>query len=85
METPSWLNKANIKRSLDARPILASGEHPLERVLQETAGLSPGEIFEVITPFPPMPMIEKLKAMGFENHTETSGDGFFRTYFAKPQ
>jgi hypothetical protein len=83
METPSWLNKANIKTTLDARPMLASGEHPLERVIQETAGLMPGEIFEIITPFPPMPMIEKLKALGFENHTETDNTGLFHTYFSR--
>ena len=83
METPSWLDKANIKISLDARPILAGGEHPLERVLQETAGLLPGEIYEIITPFPPMPMIEKLKALGFEHHTETDDSGLFHTYFIR--
>jgi uncharacterized protein len=83
METPSWLNKANIKISLDARPILASGEHPLQRVLDECATLQPGEIYEIITPFPLMPMIEKLTVLGFENYTETDSSGLFHTYFKR--
>ena len=66
METPTWLDKTKIKITLDARPILASGEHPLQRVMEECAALQPGEIYEIITPFPPMPMIEKLTALGFE-------------------
>ena len=63
--------------------MLAQGIHPLERVQQECASLNPGEIFEIITPFPPSPMIEKMAAAGFETHTETDGDGMFHTCFCK--
>ncbi len=83
METPVWLDKARIRITLDARPILASGEHPLQRVIEESATLQPGDIYEIITPFPPMPMIEKLTAMGFENFVEPAGNGLFHTYFRK--
>jgi hypothetical protein len=82
METPAWLNKANIRISLDARPLLASGIHPLEQVMTETAGFNPGDIFEIITPFPPMPMIEKMEAAGFTAFSEHAGDAF-HTYFCK--
>jgi uncharacterized protein (DUF2249 family) len=83
MQKPKWLDKANIKTTLDARPILASGEHPIERVLQEAGSLDPGEIYEIITPFPPMPMIEKLKALGFENYSESDDAGLFHNFFLK--
>ena len=81
METPTWLDKANIKITPDARPLLASGIHPLEKVISETATLDPGEIYEIITPFQPVPMIEKLEAMGFESHTVREEPGPFHTYF----
>ena len=81
METPNWLDRAKIKITLDARPILASGEHPLERVLSETAGLQPGEIYEILTPFPPMPMIMKLNDAGFESFSEQDDAGLYHTYF----
>jgi uncharacterized protein (DUF2249 family) len=83
METPTWLDKKNIKVTLDARPMLASGEHPLQRVIEECATLQSGEIFEIITPFPPMPMIEKLGASGYKNFMETGDNGLFHTYFAR--
>ncbi len=83
METPAWLDKNKIKITLDARPILAAGEHPLQKVMEESSKLLPGEIYEIITPFPPMPMIEKLAAVGFENYSETDSNGMFHTYFKK--
>jgi uncharacterized protein (DUF2249 family) len=83
MEQPDWLVKEKVRITLDALPILASGEHPLQRVIEECATLQPGEIYEIITPFPPMPMIEKLTALGFENYMEPAGNGLFRTYFGK--
>ncbi len=82
MERPTWLHEEKITISLDARPIIAAGEHPLERVMQESETLNPGEIFEIITPFPPMPMIEKMAAAGFETHSEQT-EGLYHTYFRK--
>lgn len=73
----------NIKTVLDARPLLAQGIHPLERVQQECAMLQPGEAYEIITPFPPAPMIEKMAAAGFETQSETASDGLFHTLFIK--
>ena len=85
MQKPTWLETAQIKTTLDARPVLASGEHPIERVIKETAALSPGEIFEILTPFPPMPMIEKLSVLGFTSHSEKDDSGLFHTYFIRNQ
>ena len=82
METPEWLVKTNIKISLDARPLLASGIHPLEQVMKETAAMDKGEIYEILTPFPPTPMIEKMQAAGFESFSEQEGMEF-HTYFRK--
>ena len=83
METPTWLDRAKIKITMDARPLLAQGIHPLEKVLSDTATLNPGEIYEIITPFPPMPMIEKLGALGFNTHSEQDSSGLFHTFFRK--
>jgi uncharacterized protein (DUF2249 family) len=83
MGNPIWLNKANIKITLDARPLLASGQHPIERVMREVDSLNPGEIYEIITPFPPVPMIENLNAKGFESFSEQDESGLYHTYFLK--
>ncbi|MEI6886014.1 MAG: hypothetical protein WCO02_16085 [Bacteroidota bacterium] len=83
METPGWLNRANIKQSLDARQLLASGIHPLEQVMQVTSLFETGDVFEILTPFPPFPMIEKMQDAGFESFSEQK-DLVFYTYFRKP-
>jgi len=83
MEKPSWLNEANIKQSLDAREILASGGHPLEQVMKEITDFKPGEIYELITPFSPDPLIEKVKILGFEAYSEQESSGLVRNYFLK--
>ncbi len=69
--------------TLDARPLLAQGIHPLEQVMREAATMKPGEIYEIITPFPPAPMIEKMGAAGYECSSETDGEGLFHTFFRK--
>ena len=83
MNRPDWLSKNKVKISLDARPLLAQGIHPLAQVQLECETLQPGEIFEIITPFPPAPMIEKMADAGYETFSETGEDGLFRTYFNK--
>jgi hypothetical protein len=83
MNEPTWLVKEMIRITLDARPLLAQGMHPLEQVQQQCAALQGSEIFEIITPFPPAPMIEKMGAAGFKTHSEVGGDGMFHTYFCK--
>jgi uncharacterized protein len=84
MNGPSWFDKTKVKITLDARPLLAQGIHPLERVMQEASGLSQGEIFEIITPFPPAPMIEKMAAAGYDTWS-VAEEGVYRTWFFKKQ
>jgi len=83
MNKPHWLDQSRIIIKLDARPLLAQGLHPLEQVQQQCSAMNPGEIFEITTPFPPSPIIEKMTAEGFEAHSETAADGMFHTYFQK--
>ena len=84
MSSPAWLTPSHIRITLDARPLLAQGIHPLAQVQQQCAELNSGEIFEIITPFPPAPMIEKMSAEGYQTHSELNEtDGMFHTYFAK--
>jgi len=83
MEKPIWLNEAEIKQTLDAREILASGGHPLERVLSDISNYVAGEIYELTTPFLPTPLIEKVKNLGFEAYSLQDESGLVRNYFLK--
>ncbi|MEI6748318.1 MAG: DUF2249 domain-containing protein [Bacteroidales bacterium] len=83
MVKPTWLNEANIRKSLDAREILASGGHPLEQVMGDLTSFVSGEIYELITPFTPTPLIEKVKNIGFESYSEQDGSGVVKSFFRK--
>lgn len=83
MKTPIWLKVEKIKITLDARPLLAGGEHPLERVMQETENFISGDIYVIITPFIPSPMIEKLNVLGFETFIRQESPSEVHTYFHK--
>lgn len=83
METPDWFNGFKAVGGLDARPLIAAGGHPLSRVLIETVGLKPGEYYELITPFRPMPLLEKMQEKGFDIIEYQPGTDEFRTYICK--
>jgi hypothetical protein len=61
-DVPDWFIQEKIVASLDASPIINSGESPMSEILQRTNLLKPGEIFELKTPFVPAPIIDILRA-----------------------
>ena len=40
---PDWMKNATVAKSLDARPVIAGGGHPLEQVLRELKELPAGQ------------------------------------------
>lgn len=82
-EQPDWFSTNLISELLDAREMLKSGQHPLAEVIQRTSDMKPGQIFELITPFTPMPMIEKIMDKGFSVYVKAISDTEIHTYFSK--
>jgi len=82
-EKPSWLIEGKIVKRLDAKPIIEQGGHPLGDVLTGVAELKPGEIYELVTPFLPAPLIERVVAQGFDNWSEKKAEDHFVNYFLK--
>lgn len=83
MEQPTWLLNERIVKTLDAKPLLIQGIHPLEQVFAETSSFGSGDIFELITPFVPHPMMEKMKDRGFFAHSIQDSEVGYRTFFCK--
>ncbi len=81
-EPPSWFKTGTIVKTVDARPMLEQGEHPIGLVLEEIKHIDDGQILEVITPFVPAPMIEKVEAKNFESWTLQKAADEFRNYFS---
>jgi len=63
---PDWLIESKVVKTLDARPMLQNGEHPMTLVSNECNKLNKGEIFLLQTDFYPAPLIDMMKSKGFE-------------------
>ncbi len=83
VDAPDWFSMDKIKDSLDAVPIINSGGHPLDRVIKSVRDLKEDEIFELITPFIPAPLIENVENLGFKSWTNQVDNEFFKTYFIR--
>jgi hypothetical protein len=81
---PEWANIDSTARSFDARQMIEQGGHPLERVTQGVAQLAANEVYELITPFVPSPLINLVQGKGFEAHCVNVAPGECRTYFRRP-
>ena len=68
-------------RTLDARPLIERGEHPMGMVLGALDDLGDGEAFELITPFEPAPLIDKARGRGFRSSTIQHGVDEYVTRF----
>ncbi len=82
-ERPEWFAAERITLRLDARPLLAAGEHPLNQVLSEIQQLQPGEIYELTTPFLPAPLLDAVRKKGLEVWSLPEAADLYRNYFCK--
>jgi hypothetical protein len=82
-EKPIWFGNTPISKTFDARSMLESGQHPLEEVSRQVSVLKTGQIFELITPFPPLPLIGKITTLGFEAFINRLNETELHTYFYK--
>jgi hypothetical protein len=72
-----------VAAELDARGTLEAGEQPINRVIAELQALDKGEIYRLIAPFLPAPLVDKASSLDF-SHWVTQGDGEeFVIYFCK--
>jgi hypothetical protein len=83
-EPPPWMKNITIVNSLDSRPLLDAGEFPLTRVLADLKLLEQGQSYELIAPFLPAPMIDKVIQKGYACWAqEDAAHNLFRVYFTK--
>lgn len=80
-DEPGWVKSLKIVKTLDARPMLEAGEHPIGEVMKELGALKSGEGFILVTPFLPAPLIDMARSKGYENYTRVEKDDLFKTYF----
>ena len=55
----------------------------MPEVMAAIGKLGPGQIYAIITPFVPAPMIDKVREKGFLTWTEQLGAERFKNYFMR--
>jgi len=70
---PEWFLPDKVTGHFDATHMINAGESPMNEVLHRVRSLSQGEIFELLTPFVPAPIIEMLREKGFDIWVDMEG------------
>jgi DNA-binding protein Fis len=78
---PDWFDPSKIVKSLDARSMIESGQPPVSQVLKELKGLKSGEIYELIMPFVPAPLLDMAKKRGFKIWSKQMKADVIQSYF----
>ena len=82
-EPPLWFDPAKIVSRLDARPMIEAGRQPMGTVMASLRKLEPGQIYELITPFEPAPLIDMARRQGFTCWSTAVGQDEYKTYYVK--
>jgi len=75
------LDKINLV-TLDVRPTIQSGKDPFNEIMAAIKELKDDQTLEIINVFEPIPLINKLKGMGYDSEVIRK-EGAVHTYFRK--
>jgi hypothetical protein len=80
---PAWFAARKVAAELDARPLLAAGEQPVNQVMADFAALPSGQIYKLSAPFLPAPLIDKGSSLGLDHWLVKESEENFIVYFYK--
>ncbi len=80
---PDWFDEAKVTSELDVREMLNAGEQPVNRVISDLNHLQEHEIYKVIAPFVPAPLIDKSLSLEIDHWIKKETDELFFVYFIK--
>ena len=78
MSYSDWKAKIAEFKTVDVRGIQGNFFQGLKK---QAMGLSVGQGLEVVQSFDPIPLYEVMEDLGYEHHTEQTGDTEFHAYF----
>jgi hypothetical protein len=82
---PQWLETGAHIEIFDARQMIEEGGHPLPVVMSAVKNLKAEQIYAIVTPFSPAPMIDKVRESGFDAWCERENADKFKTYFRRKE
>jgi hypothetical protein len=80
---PAWMKDRVVTKTLDAQPIIAGGGHPMEQVLSELRDLQAGEVYLLLTPFLPAPLLDIVRKQGYQVWSKVNDQGLYENYVRK--
>ncbi len=80
---PGWFDKSKIKSELDIRDMLNAGEQPVNQLISDLNKLRPDEIFKVIAPFVPAPLIDKALSLEIDHWIKKESEELFYVFFKR--
>jgi Domain of unknown function (DUF1858) len=82
-QKPIWFSEELIEAEIDAKEMLAAGEHPVNQVIADLNNMGNGKIYKLIAPFLPAPLIDKASSLNLNHWVEKKDDQTFNIYFYK--
>jgi len=83
-QKPEWFDASMVVKETDIRKMLNEGEQPVNLVIADLTALQKGEIYTVIAPFLPAPLIDKASSLGIKHWIEEKSNELFNVHFYKP-
>ena len=83
-QPPVWFSQDKVTCHLDAREMLNRGEHPVGQVLADLQVMEKDNIYELVAPFYPAPLIEKAAGIGYSYYLTEVNHQEYRIYFFRP-
>ncbi len=80
---PSWVSMEKIKIEYDACIDLENGIHPAGKVTKEILSLENDDIYLLITPFVPAPLIKIVEEKGFKTFSIKASETIVYNYISK--
>lgn len=69
--------------NFDVRNLIASGQDPLQQILDKLKTVGPGKALKIINTFEPTPLILMLEKKGFITYVDMISNDHYETYFYK--
>lgn len=82
-EQPVWFSEARVVAELDAGAMLAAGEQPVNQAIADLQALAQGDIYKVVAPFLPAPLVDKASSLGISHWVTRPGDQGFVIFFCR--
>ena len=80
---PAWFAAARVVGGLDAGSMLAAGDQPVNQVIADLQKLAKNDIYRLVAPFMPAPVVDKASSLGIAHWVTRNDDQEYVVYFCR--